>query len=46
MTYRTQLWTMTVLYASVTAVLFYWLILFMATSADMVPAHIMFVEYR
>lgn len=46
MTYRTQLWIMTMLYASVTAVLFYWLTLFMATSEDIEPAPIPFVDYR
>jgi hypothetical protein len=46
MTYRTQLWLMTVLYASVTAVLFYWLTLFMATSGDTEPAPISFVDLR
>jgi hypothetical protein len=29
MTYRTQLWIMTALYALTTAVMFYWLTLFM-----------------
>jgi hypothetical protein len=29
MTYRTQLWIMTVLYTLTTAVMFYWLTLFM-----------------
>ena len=46
MTYRTQLAIMTVLYASVMAVLFYWLTLFMATSGDMEPAPIPFVDHR
>ena len=30
MSYRTQLWIMTVLYAMTTAVMFYWVTLFMA----------------
>ena len=38
MTYRTQLWIMTVLYALTTAVIFYWVTLFMSmTSEDVEP---------
>jgi hypothetical protein len=46
MTYRTQFWVMMVLYATVTAVLFYWLTLFMAMSEDMKPAPIAYSDHR
>ena len=43
MNYRTQLWIMTVLYALTTAVMFYWLTLFMTmTSQDVEPMPIPF----
>jgi hypothetical protein len=46
MTYRTKLWIMTMLYALVTAVLFYGFVLFMATSGDTEAAAIPFVHSR
>ena len=46
MTYRTQFLVMMVLYATVTAVLFYWFNLFMEISYDMKPAPIAYSDHR
>jgi len=46
MSYRTQLWIMTVLYALTTAVIFYWVTLFMTmTSQDVEPQPIPFIAH-